>query len=186
MPHCAEQVLNTQNCHCLLSLPAPNISSWWLTSIQLHKYKTHPKKQQPSFFILVFLLLRPNHLPELSARGMVSQEQWAVSEQDCPAACLGQPPFHCPALLSGQLSSHDLRLCDNLPAQPQYTRGQVCRRPHLPPDAGSPDRRCHELFVPLWPAVSSGLHPQAASFHLQLHCVPGLHHCALPPGRLHF
>lgn len=125
-------------------------------------------------------------MPELSARGVGSREQRAVSEQNGPAAGLGPSFLHRPALLSVCLCAHDLQLGGNPPDQPQHACGQVCRGPHLPPDAGSPDHRCHELFVPLWRAVPSGLHPEAAPIHAQLHCVPGLHHRALPPGRLHF
>lgn len=140
----------------------------------------------PAFTSMLSLFLRIHYMRAVSAGGVGSPWQRAVSEKDCPAARLGRPPLHRPALLSGHLCSHDLHLRNNPPAQPGHACGQVCRRPHLPPDAGSPDCCCNELFVPFWPAVSSGLYPQATSIHLQLHCVPGLHHCPLPPGHLHF
>lgn len=125
-------------------------------------------------------------MPAVPAGAVGSLWQRAVSGQDRPAAGMGRPPLRRTALLSGRLSSHDLQLGDNPPAQPEHARGQIRRRPHLPPDAGGPDCGRAELFVPFWPAVSSGLYPQAASIHRQLHCVPGLHNRALAPGHLHF
>lgn len=163
------------------------------TVLQLTKNFTHTtfiyffqKNWTKTHFIFFSVVcLRSNYMPEVSARGVGSQEQRALSEEDPFATRMGPSSVSGAAFLPGLLSSHDLQLCSNPPAQHKHACGQVCRRPHLPPDAGSSDCCSHQLFVPLWPAVSSGLHPQAASIHVQFHCVSGLHQRALAAGRLH-